>query len=107
MIAQGEKTIETRTWRTAYRGKLLIVSSRAPRIEPVGCALAIGNLVDCRPMTQTDEEAARCQVYPGAYAWVLSNIRKVRPFPVKGKLGLYDVELRKRELNKERRGQRK
>ncbi len=35
LIAAGEKTIETRTWATRYRGPLLIVSSRRPRIEPV------------------------------------------------------------------------
>lgn len=34
MIASGEKTIETRTWMTGYRGQVLIVSSKQPRIEP-------------------------------------------------------------------------
>ncbi|MCG2812996.1 MAG: ASCH domain-containing protein [Candidatus Aminicenantes bacterium] len=92
MIAAGEKTIETRTWCTDYRGLLLIVSSKAPRIEPAGYALAIGKLIDCRPMTKDDEEEACCVVYPNAYAWVLTNIKRIEPFPVKGKLGLYNVD---------------
>jgi hypothetical protein len=91
MIASGEKTIETRLWPTRYRGPLLIVSSRSPKIAPTGCALALVEVVDCRPMTKSDEQAARCEIYPGAYAWVLHNIRRIRPFSVKGHLGIYDV----------------
>ena len=93
LIAAGEKTIETRTWAPDYRGPILIVSSRSPRIEPAGFALAIADLVDCRPMTRQDESAARCGVYPNAYSWVLRNIRKIHSFPVRGKLGLYDVKI--------------
>jgi len=61
MIAPGEKSIETRTWRTGYRGELLVVSSRKPRVEPAGCALAVARLVDCRPMTKDDELKACCE----------------------------------------------
>ncbi len=93
MIANGEKTIETRLWPTDYRGPLLIVSCKTPSLPPAGCALAIADLVACRPMTKTDEIAARCAKYPGAYSWVLGNIRKIEPFPVRGKLGLYEVDL--------------
>ncbi len=92
MIASGEKTIETRLWCTNYRGELLIVSSKTPKIEPAGFALAVAKLVDCRPMTKADESEACCPIYDGAFSWVLTNIRKITPFPVKGKLGLYDVE---------------
>lgn len=91
LIASGRKTIETRTWPTRYRGELLIVSSARPMIEPAGCALAIARLVDCRPMTATDETAACCELYPGAWSWVLEDIRPITPFPVRGRLGFYDV----------------
>lgn len=93
LIAAGEKTIETRTWATNYRGPILIVSSKTPKIEPAGFALAIAELVDCRPMTRLDEPAARCGVYPSAYSWVLRDIRKIHPYPVRGKLGLYDIKI--------------
>lgn len=92
MITSGEKTIETRKWPTDYRGPILIVSSKTPRIDPAGCALAVAKLIDCRPMTRRDEEDACCELYPGAYAWVLTCIRRIEPFPVRGKLGLYDVD---------------
>jgi hypothetical protein len=93
MIADGRKTIETRKWATAYRGPLLIVSSARPAIEPAGQAVAIADLVDCRPMAKEDERAAGCETYPSAQAWVLENVRKIEPFPVKGSLGLFEVEM--------------
>jgi hypothetical protein len=42
-------------------------------------------------MTFADADAARCAYYEGAYAWVLDNIRRLVPFPVRGKHRLYDV----------------
>jgi hypothetical protein len=91
-IACGEKTIETRTWSTNYRGRLLIVSSKIPDIRPAGYALAIADLVDCRKMTKEDEKAADCEIYPNAYSWVLENIKKISPFKVKGGLRLFNVD---------------
>jgi hypothetical protein len=98
MIASGEKTIETRTWTTEYRGSLLIVSAKTPRIEPAGCAVALAELVDCRTMTQNDEIEACCDAYPSAFAWILRRIRKLHPFPVRGQLGLFSVEVDPRLL---------
>lgn len=91
LIADGEKTIETRTWSTNYRGPLLIVSSKRPPIQPAGCVVALVDLVGCRPMTHYDVEAARCDLYDGAVAWILARIRKVQPIPVRGSLGIYDL----------------
>lgn len=93
-IATGEKTIETRTWMTDYRGPLLIVSSKTPPIEPAGKALCVVDLVDCRPFEACgDELAALCNWYPDACSWVLDNLRPLKyPFPVRGQLGLYDVD---------------
>lgn len=98
MIASGAKTIETRTWYTSYRGDLLIVSTKKPVIKPVaeyptGKALCIVKLVGCRRMTIKDEAAACCQFYPGAYAWLLDNIRTVPPIAVRGSQGFYNVAL--------------
>lgn len=92
MVASGEKTIETRVWKTNYRGKLLICASKNPATTPVaGKAVAIVDLVDCRPMVKEDEVRACCEIYEGAYSWVLENIRHIEPFPVKGKLRLFNV----------------
>ncbi len=92
LIAAGDKTIETRTWATEYRGDLLIVSSKTPKFEPAGYALAIVRLTECRLMTARDQLEACCEIYPNAYAWILKDIRKIQPFPVKGKLGIFDVD---------------
>jgi len=93
LIASGEKTIETRTWGTGYRGDLLIVSGKMPMIAPAGYALAIVRLVDCRPMTEKDQIDACCSIYPNAVAWVFENIRPITPFPVQGKQRLFEVTL--------------
>lgn len=98
LIASGEKTIETRKWKTEYRGDLLIVSSRKPHIEPAGQALAVVRLTDCHPMQVSEEWMACCSCYHGAFAWTLSNLRKIQPFQVKGRLGLYDVKVAQSEI---------
>jgi len=98
MIVSGEKTIETRKWKTDYRGILLLCSAREPDIAPAGCALAVAQLVDCRPMSVLDEPAARCRKYEGAFAWILEDIRPIKPFPVRGELRLFDVRLDKDQL---------
>jgi hypothetical protein len=92
LILAGRKQIEIRSWRTNHRGDLLIVSSAKPAGPDSGQALCIVYVVDCRPMIVADERAACCKRYPGAWAWVLENIRPIRPFPVKGRLGFYDVD---------------
>lgn len=92
MIRDGDKAVETRSWRTDYRGDLVICSSKWPKIEPAGYALAIVRLVDCVPMIEGHIEAARCEVYPGAWAWILDDIRPVEPVKVTGQLGFFDID---------------
>jgi len=98
MIASGEKTLETRTWPTRHRGPLLIVSSKAPRIEPFGATVALVNLTGCRPMTSADEAAACCECYDRAQAWLLEDVVRLKPTPIRGRLGLYWLDLRHEDL---------
>ena len=93
LVANGEKTIETRKWTTKYRGDLVICSSQNPKIEPYGKALCVVELYDIKSMTKKDEDKACCKVYPGAYSWYLRNLRKIKPMPVKGSLGVYNIKL--------------
>ena len=93
MIRGGSKTIETRTWETDYRGPLLIVASKKPYGLFAGMAVAKANLVACRRMDSWDEDHACCCYDSKLYSWVLEDVVKVNPFPVRGRLGLYDVEL--------------
>jgi len=94
-IAEGKKTIETRTWPTRYRGPLLICSSKSPKVAGhlLGKALCIVELVDCRPMTKADEAAAMCSCEPGRYAWVLDETTPIEPFAVRGSQGFYEVAI--------------
>ncbi len=115
MIAAGIKTIETRNWKTDYRGDLLICASvkyddqlykhfeslnwnnfKDGKFQKLckirGRAIAVVNLSDCRKMDPWDEDAAKCDWFKDAYAWVLTNIRLIKPFAVKGQLSLFDVD---------------
>ena len=92
LIGDGKKTLEIRSWPTGYRGDLLICASAKPYGSlPTGKALAVVTVTACRPMKPDDEDAACCEFREGHFAWELSNIRRVEPFPVKGKLSLFDV----------------
>lgn len=83
-ILNGDKPIEFRTWKTNHRGDLLIVSSKNPKFSGMlsGHALCVVTLADIRPSEE----------YDGYYEWLLENVRPIEPFPVKGKLNLYNVD---------------
>lgn len=95
-IMTGEKTIEVRSWNTEHRGDLLICSSAAPKIPAMisGHALCIVSLDKVTQFRKTHLEAACMDEMPesGSFAWHLSNVRIVKPFPVKGKLNFYYVD---------------
>ena len=112
MIAQGHKTIEWRSWRTHYRGPLLICSGKTPDAVylafnpdearqnwPLGVAVATVELVEVRPFQpKSDAEAAMMEEddLPSVqgFSWVLENPVAVQGTqPVRGKQGLFEVEL--------------
>lgn len=94
LILEGKKTIETRIWRTNYRGSILLCASKEPKSKISGKAFAIADLVHCHNMKKEDEEFACCEIYPNAVSWFLKNIRKIEPFEIKGKLGLFEVDFK-------------
>lgn len=94
MIANGEKTIETRTWYPPtflWNQPVLLVGSKKPKGDYSGMAACVATIKEAHVMKTSDEVAACCEKYPNAKSWVLENIQKVKPFPVKGRLGIYDV----------------
>ena len=96
LIAQGDKTIEIRSWRTHYRGPLLITASGktddpAQPDLPRSCTICIVDLVDCRQATDADGAGACNEPWPDDYAWILANPRPVAELPVKGKLSIWQV----------------
>lgn len=93
-IATGEKTIECRTWKTDYRGEIVICSTQKKYYGTVpGCALAVVDLVDVVPFKREHLQDAMMEpkdYQPGLYAWILDNNRIIKPIPVKGKLSLWN-----------------
>lgn len=115
LIAQGKKRVETRSWRTNYRGPLLLHASAAkvnkndPHIQELlglipgvpmqyGCIVCRCVLAGCVPMDDTFLQGMEmcpmellCGEYaPGRFAWLLEDIEPLeRPLPAKGMLGLW------------------
>lgn len=94
-IFDGIKTVEWRSWKTDYRGDLLIcASSRKHKGCISGHALCMVTLKDVVPFRKKHLEGAlmRWKPSPEGYAWILENVRQIKPFPYKGKLHIYDVD---------------
>ena len=100
LIAFGEKTIEVRSWSTSFRGRLLIHASGKDIIEdgitlPAGYAIATVEVVDVRPFTASDLEAACLEEMPDdpCFAWVLRDAQEIEPVPCNGRLNLWDADI--------------
>ncbi|WP_414551464.1 ASCH domain-containing protein [Anabaena sp. CCY 0017] len=118
LIPLGMKTVETRHWKTSYRGDLLICAAKKntkaqeewfnsvifplnTRLSyeqfPFGVAVAKVTMVDCLLMTQDliDSQSKieqACGLWEvGRYAWIFNNIRPTSHFRVMGKQGLFKV----------------
>lgn len=115
LILSGVKKIETRSWKTNYRGELYIHASlgkRSPSPEVMklvshtnpGYILCKAKLVDCIYMTNEYVEQMKkdnpteylCGDYQeGRYAWVLDGVEPVEPILVKGHLGIWNYDEKK------------
>ena len=113
LIAAGLKEYEFRTWKTAYRGPILIHAGKSVDREamekfacydlayPIGCIIAQAELTDCIPVDDALRSALREKdflIYSGTtenlqwqgYGFQLANIKKIAPIFVNGKLGLWN-----------------
>lgn len=105
LIASGEKTLEVRSWATAYRGQLVICASGRPSTSedarahdmlrkraPRGVTMCIVDLVDVVPGTAA--HAARTGGFDptGFQCWVFDRPRLLEPRAVKGQLGLFELD---------------
>lgn len=104
--------IETRKRPTNVRGKVLIcackkrydlgtIMSISGRIQYdrmsqflvgdeagiTGKAIAVGDLVGCRPMTFADEDKCFVEFVSDKWCWVFDNVHEVEAFDFKGKQG--------------------
>lgn len=118
LVVLGLKHYETRSWKTAYRGTLVIHAAQKwnPELEgfwkllqglsrlnfdtpPRGAALGTVELVDVVKVTTkfakslTGPEATYGDFTPGRYAWKLANpILFTEPIPCAGHQRLWEVE---------------
>ena len=95
LIWIGEKTVECRTWSTDYRGDLLICSTAKKLKDTIpGHALCVVRLANVVPFTRHHLEMACMDAMPDApsYAWILTDLRLIRPIPLKGKLILWEYD---------------
>lgn len=100
-IAEGRKTIETRTQCPTWRGILFIHAAKSTKHltpagrlgftdEDFGGIIAVATLADIRPF-RTSDEAASCGAVAD-YAWVLENVRKIpQPRAFRGRQGLWRI----------------
>lgn len=94
-ILEGYKTVECRSWKTQYRGTIVICSSSRKQHRCIcGHALCLADIVDIVPFSKDHLEAACMNQMPSkpSYAWMLNNIRPIVPVPVKGKLSLWNYD---------------
>lgn len=116
LIAEGLKQYEFRTWKSKYRGPLLIhaglgVDKKAMErykhlnLEyPTGCIIAVVNMTDCVYVDdKLKEKLANLNplVYHGVikynsnwdgYGFKLEDVKKINPINIKGKLSLWDYD---------------
>lgn len=95
LIWTGDKTVECRTWKTDYRGEILICSTNKKWKDTIpGHALCTVKLVDIVPFTKKHLKAACMNEMPDvdSFAWILSDVRTIRPIPLKGKLSLWTYD---------------
>ena len=115
LIKDGSKKIETRSWKTSYRGELFIHASKTKisketknneeLMSLVKSNFGFGNiickcmLVDCVYMTSEFIEDLKknnyqeyvCGEYKvGRYAWILEDIQIVDNIAVNGQLGIWN-----------------
>jgi hypothetical protein len=96
-IAHQTKRTENRTWKTAYRGLVLIHAGAAhdpraaiygPRPDVRSAVLAIARIADCH----YSEDGKCCGPWgeENVYHWTLGNLSTLpEPVPCKGRLGLW------------------
>src|ERR1039458_9475981 len=109
LILRRRKPYEIRSWRTNYRGPLLIHSAgkiktdcaRESGLKPetlmTSAFVGVAVLSDVRPYTRADskllnQKRAIGGWSPGQFSWVLKKpLRFARPIKANGKLGLFTV----------------
>lgn len=117
LIASGKKLIETRSWKTNYRGEIFIHASRTKLAKEYltneyvlslitnlnlnfGNIICKANLIDCVYMDDNflnkiklNTKEYNLGLYEkGRYAWIFEDVEPIYPIPAKGKLNIWNYE---------------
>ena len=115
-IMDGRKTLEVRSRAIKHRGPLALHAAATPdppyRTDranpsqtlpceecdgerlPLGVVLCVVDLVDCRPMQESDREAAFMEDdfdVDGLWVWELADVRPLKPLPKRGNCAMWHV----------------
>lgn len=112
LVVAGKKSLDLRTWTTAYRGPLAVYASntvdeeasRAQGMDPgrltTGAVVGLVDLVGIVPLDEASYRAREAEhlagrsFRQGLYGWELANPRALaRPVAARGRLRLFEVEL--------------
>lgn len=117
LIKEKKKCIETRSWKTSYRGELYIhaslkeISKKDERVQNLlslipGVKMEYGNiickcnLVDCvymdddflKKIKENNQEYICGDYGPNRYAWILEDVTKITPIKAKGRLNIWEYK---------------
>ena len=114
LIAKGYKEYEFRTWKTNYRGDILIHAGKGVDKEamdrfkeynleyPLGKIIAKARLIDCLEVNEEFRKEIIPKnplVYRGisdtlwkGYGFKLENVKEIEPISINGNLSLWDYE---------------
>ena len=102
LIASGHKMNETRSWKTNYRGEVLIHAGKNPKDYTRGSIIGKATLVNCIRINKefrdhlkrsNPAEYAFGDYRIGRYAWVFENpMLFEKPIPARGRQGLWNWE---------------
>lgn len=117
-IAHGPKRVENRTWRTDYRGPLLIHAGKsrkylrgcgtahifrcyglappsADTAMPFGAIIAVCDLIDCVRLQDVHHDhpgVCPTDFIEGPWCWIIDHVRRLpEPIPFTGRQMLFDV----------------
>lgn len=115
LIAAGIKCYEFRTWKTKYRGEILIHAGKGINKKamekykdynldyPSGAIIAKANLTDCifidanaRAMLKKENDVVYSSVINDkewvGYGFKLEDVKRIDEIPINGKLSLWDYD---------------
>ena len=114
LIAKGYKEYEFRTWKTKYRGDVLIHAGKGIDKEtmtrfkdlnleyPKGCIIAKAKITDCIYVDDNFRKKVipkNPRVYKGlnntewkGYGFKIEEVEEIKPIEIKGKLSLWEYD---------------